>query len=86
MEYSDNFLTELYDAVIQGNSLGHHSLVVAVCEKHKVPVLSWDEALGILQTDGFEAEECPECGWVTEGNYGTHEDHESGVCSDCSNN
>ena len=74
---------KLHDALMGGNSIGHTSLVVSVCEDFNVPALDWNEALEFCQELEFEIAECPCCGWVSEGNYYEHPDHEEGVCDNC---
>ena len=74
---------DLYEAMMGGNSIGHTSLVVYACEKHNVPALDWDEALEFCKEMEFEIDECPCCGWVSDGNFYDHPEYAEGVCSDC---
>ena len=75
----EKFLEDLAEAMEGGNSIGHHSLVVSVCKQHNHEILAWDTALGLLQENDFELEECEECGWVVEDVF-----DEAGRCADCS--
>lgn len=83
MEYSDKFLEDLSEALMGGNSIGHGSLIAYCCEEHGYDLIEWHEALELLQSEGYEIDECPACGWVNDGNYYEHPDYEEGVCSDC---
>ena len=74
---------DLHEALMGGNSLGHTSLVVSVCKDHNVPILAWNEALDFCREMDFELDECPCCGWVTEGNFYDHPEYETGVCDNC---
>lgn len=75
----EKFLEDLAEAMEGGNSIGHHSLVELVCKEHNQDTLAWDDALGLLQENGHDLEECSECGWVVDDVL----DYE-GRCSDCS--
>lgn len=77
------FLEDLCEAMMGGNSLGHAGLVVATCEEHEQPELGWQEALELLQEKDYEIDECPRCGWVSEGNFYEHSEYPEGVCYDC---
>lgn len=74
---------DLNDAMMGGNSIGHTTLVVLACKDHNVPALDWNQALTFCQEMEFEIDECPCCGWVTEGNYYEHPEFEEGVCDNC---
>ena len=82
-EQLGQLLAQLEDDVMEGNSLGHASLVQITCEDFGVEPLNWNEALELLQLNGYEVEECPQCGWVTEGNYAYSSECGEYVCNDC---
>lgn len=61
-----DFIEDLAECLDGGNSLGHEPLVRAVCREYRQPLLTWDEALGLVQEHGFSLGECEVCGWVSE--------------------
>jgi hypothetical protein len=78
---------DLSDAMMGGNSIGHSSLLTYVFKDYDITdescQLDWSDSLAFCQSKGHEIEECPCCGWVTEGNFYEHPDYESGVCDNC---
>ena len=54
-----------------------------IAKKFKQPAFgTYVDAVLLVQKHGFDCDECPECGWISEGNWYEHPDHD-GVCSDC---
>ena len=74
MEYSEEFIKLLEEVMEGGTSAGHHSLVVAACELHNLPIISWCTALEILCENDSDLQECADCGEVFEG-----------LCTECEN-
>jgi len=59
-------------------------LINWIAEKFEITEFeSYSDALDLIQQSNIvECDECPECGWFSEGNFYEHPDHD-GVCSDC---
>lgn len=73
-----DFIEDLVNAMEGGYSVGHQSLVYAVCEKHNEEELDWNDALALVQEHGAHIEECEECGWVVDDIF-----DDEGRCSHC---
>ena len=59
-------------------------IINSIAEDYNQPKFeSYTEALELLQENQIECAECPNCGWISEGNFYEHPDHDDGVCSDC---
>ena len=82
-EQLGQLLAQLEDDVMEGNSIGHASLVQITCEDFGVEPIDWNEALCLLQDNDYSVEECPQCGWVSEGNFYQSEDCDEDVCERC---
>lgn len=81
----DNFIDELMEDL--NGSIAMDSVVLnrinLTAKKYDNPEFdTYSDALELIEKHGGECAECPECGWISEGNFYEHPDHD-GVCSDC---
>ena len=82
---NENFWDDLAESMI--GSIAMDSVVLPyvnhVAEKYGyVKFDTYEDAIELCNKNHVDVAECPECGWISEGNWYEHPDHD-GVCSDC---